>query len=109
MRGALVNLEDRIRVHQERIEVLRGHIKDHMSQIEHLQNLPEEPDVEPAVIWFEKTFADGRTYTYAAVKADGLWYTSGPRTPKGYTWENLMTWVGVGTEVWLATDFKELL
>lgn len=33
-------------------------------------------------------------YRYAAIKAKGLWYTTGPRSPKGYTWDELTAWLG---------------
>lgn len=31
-------------------------------------------------------------YEYAAIRVNGTWYTTGPRSPKGYTWEELIGW-----------------
>lgn len=80
-----------------------------------LEALPEEPiveDGEPNVIWFTKVFQNGsREYTYAACKAgDGLWYTTGPNTPKGYSWEALVEWMydGSSCNAWHAVGYDEL-
>lgn len=96
---------DRLRVQADRLE----------AKVARLEALPDEPLVdegEPNVIWFTKVFQNGSNlYTYSAVKAgDGLWYTSGPNTPKGYLWEALIEWIADGTEyqVWWAKDFEEL-
>jgi hypothetical protein len=60
-----------------------------------------------AVIIFDKRFDryNGRElgfwskpYFYAAIKADGLWSTTGPRAPKSYTWDELIKWMGDGVE-----------
>ena len=49
---------------------------------------------ENSVIRFQKTFVKGGTkYTYAAIKAGGLWYTTGPKSPKGYTWNEFTAWL----------------
>jgi hypothetical protein len=88
------------------------------AQLAAIESLPPEPVVEPEddanVIWFVKRFSDGgRPYTYAAVKAnDGLWYTTGPRAPKGYTWERLITWIQEGetepVSVWHAREWNRI-
>ena len=31
-------------------------------------------------------------YEYAAIRVNGMWFTTGPRSPKGYTWEELTGW-----------------
>jgi hypothetical protein len=47
-----------------------------------------------AVIRFRKQFKpDGKLYAYAAIKCEDGWYTSGPRTPKGYSWDELVAWL----------------
>lgn len=81
-------------------------------------SLPSEPNVEdpdePNVIWFRKPFIEGgKAYTYAAVKAgDELWYTTGPKSPKGYTWASLIEWIADGNdgsiEVWSAEAWELL-
>jgi hypothetical protein len=58
-------------------------------------------DIHPdnTVIRFRKRFPNGTVnYRYAAIKADGLWFTTGPKAPKGFTWEQLTTWMGDGVE-----------
>lgn len=81
-----------------------------------LKNLPEEPvfeDGEPSVIWFNRKFSrsGAKYYTYAAVRTDdGKWYTTGPRTPKGYDWAELIQWIREyeAVEVWTATEYEAL-
>lgn len=60
-----------------------------------------------AVITFTKRFPGGTVdYNYAAIKTIHhnvgedveLWYTTGPKAPKGYTWEELTKWMGNGVE-----------
>jgi hypothetical protein len=67
------------------------------------------PDHENGtVIAFEKFYpaADGHvtlvvagepqpasSYSYAAIRARGLWYTTGPKVTKGYPWEELLRWI----------------
>jgi hypothetical protein len=101
---------------EERIARHRGQADYAEQQLAKLEALPDEPEVEgdePNVIWFTKVFQNGsREYTYAAVKAgDRLWYTSGPNTPKGYTWEALVEWIydGRSAEVWHATGYEQLI
>lgn len=84
------------------------------AEIARLESLPEEPDANPAIVYFRKDFG-GRDYDYAAVKAgDGLWYTTGPKSPKGYTWESLVGFIypdGVDpaeVEVWVVSDLERL-
>lgn len=49
------------------------------------------------VIRFEKVFVEGgKAYSYAAIKAAGLWFTTGPKSPKGYTWIELCLWLVSG-------------
>jgi hypothetical protein len=73
------------------------------AELDRLYRLPDEPVVEddaPNVIYFQKRFSpNSRLYDYAAIKAsDGLWYTTGPQSPKGYTWDRLVEWMFDGHE-----------
>lgn len=85
-------------------------------RIEFLMSLPDEPvttDPDGAlVLWFERRFGGrGKVYTYAVVKAgDGLWYTTGPQSPKGYTWDQFVTWLMEDETVvlWQATEFEPI-
>lgn len=84
-------------------------------RIEILSTIPDEPlfeDGEPTVIWFNRKFhPHSDIYTYASVRAgDGLWYSTGPTAPKGYTWEKLYQWIVQDTHatIWVATTWEQL-
>jgi hypothetical protein len=99
---------------RRRIENLDSTAARLQAKLDLMEAIPEEPDGEVNVLYFEKHFGDGKTYTYAAVrvKENGLWYTTGPSSPKGYTWEQLWVWMhdkgGVPSGVWLASEMVEL-
>jgi hypothetical protein len=100
---------------EARLERHRREAARFEQQLALLDELPEEPEVEddePNVIWFTKVFQNGsRTYIYGACKADdGLWYTTGPNTPKGFTWDRLIEWIydGKEAEVWHAVAYESL-
>lgn len=53
-----------------------------------------EDHEDKTVIAFRAMFVpNGRVYDYSAIRAEGLWYTTGPRTPKGFTWAELIAWM----------------
>jgi hypothetical protein len=53
--------------------------------------------VDGTIVQFWKQFTvGGREYMYAAIRADGKWYTTGPKSPKGYTWEEFTLWLVSG-------------
>lgn len=69
---------------------------------EWLATLPAEPGSDSQanpplvpVIYFRHQFKGSpKSYQYAALKCeDGLWYTTGPKSPKGYTWHELLLWL----------------
>jgi hypothetical protein len=70
---------------------------------------------EPAngtVYKIERRFEQfGKGYTYAAVRADGMWYITGTRGEalSSMTWERLKTWVGKHSRVWVMTAREELV
>jgi len=35
----------------------------------------------------------GAVFNYAAIRVNGIWYTTGPKSPKGYPWEELLSWL----------------
>lgn len=79
-----------------------------------IESLPGEPVVdgdETPVIYFRKTFNGIRNYDYAAIKvSNGLWYTTGPSSPKGYSWDELVEFITQGEEVqiYVATEWTEI-
>lgn len=68
--------------------------------IEEAMRFGEDDYPEGTVIKFRKQFVEGgEKYRYAAIKANGLWYTTGPKSPKGYTWDELVAWLSQGVQV----------
>ena len=68
--------------------------------------LPYEPedivgdDINPAdVLNAMRQQLGTRTYNYAAIRSGGLWYTTGPKSPKGFEWEELIDWLDSGYPV----------
>jgi hypothetical protein len=71
----------------------------------------ETNEVIPPIIYFKKRFAPGHDphtdapkstldgYFYVFIRVDqgenrkGRWYGTGPKAPKGYTWDELMHWL----------------
>jgi len=98
------------------IVALTRTIERAQAKIDFLASLPSEPAVDEdgvAVIYFRKKFSrGGRPYDYAAIKAgDGKWYTTGPASPKGYTWAMLIKWMIDGhpdIEILVATEWVTL-
>ena len=79
------------------------------------ENLLRFPQQEDDVIFFRKMFANGVTYTYAAVafELNGRieWATTAPKSPKYYTTEQLIEWMyadyGI-EELWVATEWTRV-
>jgi hypothetical protein len=59
-----------------------------------LEVLGDDDFTDGTVFKFDKVFVtDGKVYAYAVIKANGLWYTTGPKSPKGYSWEEFLLWL----------------
>lgn len=73
---------------------LRAQLNAIAEELARLEDRPEEPP-PGSVIRFNMQFNGyGTVYDYAALHAgDGKWYTTGPRSPKGYTWDELLDWM----------------
>jgi hypothetical protein len=81
---------------------------------------PKELDFgdEAAVIWFKKSFAGVRYYTYTGVRAAGRWYLSGPKQlGKWYTWDAMMAFIfqeyedgrtDLEPEIWFASEWTKV-
>lgn len=85
------------------ITALQRTIERAQAKIDYLASLPDEPEVDEdgvAVIFFKKTFHHGgRTYDYAAIKSrNGRWNTTGPQSPKDYSWKQLVKWIKDGND-----------
>lgn len=81
-----------------RVTALRRQMAAIAEELTRLETRPDEPP-KGRVIRFNMRFGGrGPTYDYAAIHAgDDLWYTTGPRSPKGYTWDELLDWMEDGT------------
>lgn len=101
------------------IEAAQHTIARAQAKIDRLMSLPNEPSTEDPdgalVVWFRRRFAiRGQEYTYAAVKAsDGLWYTTGPASPKGYSWDELVQWLydekNEDAVMWVAAEWTPVV
>src|SRR5215207_7663808 len=59
----------------------------------------EDDYEDTCVIRFDKRFTDsGRVYSYTAIKCGDQWYTSGPKAPGPYSWEQLARFLSQGVE-----------
>jgi hypothetical protein len=85
-----VLLAEALRLKEEQAELDR--------KLQLVQEYGEDVYEYGAVFTFDKQFTPtGIAYTYAVIKAyDGKWYTTGPRSPKGYTWQELAVWLVSG-------------
>lgn len=89
---------------EETILMLSGKLSDRHAQLRKLSMFPIEDlfseDAPQPVISFEKHFPHDpdRIYSYGAMRADGLWYVTGSRSPNGVTWAELIDWMGLGVD-----------
>lgn len=78
-----------------RITRLATQIEALQAEMARLATLPIEPKDETATVTFSVQFSgQGPVYTYAARKARGKWFTTGPQgggTPR--TWDSLVGWI----------------
>ena len=95
----------------KKIERLRRQINYLYDEIEKRERFPEDNFKEGTVIKYRKRFTPGGiNYRYAAIKVNGLWFTTGPRSPKGYTWDELTEWMDDGVQkIRVATGWTRIL
>lgn len=103
-----------------------------LAEADRIDNLPSEPrsgvhylgkkkaerlGTQPTdidVVWWTMVFKGGRQrYVYAAVRTpDGRWSTTGPRSPKSYTWDDLIAWIDRESqdvvEIYLGTVWDQI-
>lgn len=79
-----------------------------------LEGRPEEPEVEGGdlpVIRFDLRMGGTAVYSYAAIKCEGGWFTTGPQSPKFASWDELMDFIDRHTLVdglWVGTEWVAL-
>lgn len=82
-------------------------IERYSEQLAQLDRFGEDDFEDGDVLRFDKKFHQrGQVYSYAAIKANGLWYTTGPNSPKAYTWDELVQFLP--DEVWYVTEYEKL-
>jgi hypothetical protein len=52
-----------------------------------------DPDDFELAVQNAETVMAGAVFSYAAIRVNGIWYTTGPKSPKGYPWEELLSWL----------------
>jgi hypothetical protein len=98
------------KVKQSQAEGIKLRIRMLKKELKRLESRPAEPEEDGNVITFQKQFAAGGiVYSYAALKAKGLWYTTGPKSPKGYTWDELLDFIGDDNRIYLVTEATPLI
>jgi hypothetical protein len=66
--------------------------RDRLAELERLKDYPDEPK-NIATITFELLMGN-RNYRFGAIKANGLWYTTGKTVQAhGVTWTELVDWM----------------
>lgn len=79
----------------DRISNIERRIQELEAEKERLLALPQDDFDNGAVITFTKHYSySNKSYIYAAIKSNGRWYTTGPKSPKAYTWYELLSWLG---------------
>jgi hypothetical protein len=97
-RKSSMSRKDALKRKSEALDRQRRALEEELTRLE---NRPGEPPdyskTRPAIITFSKQFGqfafDKYTYSYAFIRAAGKWYGTGPKAPKGYTWDELMDWL----------------
>jgi hypothetical protein len=100
---------------------LKAKRKELQAELDKFPAFPPEPDNEPAVVYFTKTFGRGATkkqYTYHAFRSDlngtgapHKWiiqYDGPGRRPGPKTWEDLCIFVGEGGDAKRIAIFGEV-
>jgi hypothetical protein len=79
-------------------ELLTKQIEKVSTQIATLSRFPDEdPYVDGTQLRFKRNFPGGdQVYTYGAIRANDVWYTTGARGLNGVTWGALVNWLGLG-------------
>lgn len=97
----------------EQIQALKEELRKTQVKLDKLQygRWGKEP-ANGTVFKIERRYERlGVGYTFAAVKASGLWYITGTKSEstRCYTWEELQAWAGKYSRVWKMTVAEELV
>lgn len=97
----------------DEINALKSQIADLTKKLEKVEHgrMGKEP-ANGTVFKIEKRFSSsGPKYSYAAIRADGMWYLTGTSGAgiRSYTWEGLKKFVGDYSRVWAMNPKEELV
>ncbi len=97
----------------DEINALKSQIADLTKKLEKVEHgrMGKEP-ANGTVFKIEKRFSSGGPkYSYAAIRADGMWYLTGTTGAgiRDYTWEGLKKFVGEYSRVWVMNPKEELV
>jgi hypothetical protein len=91
-----------------RQDALRRQLAAIAEELDRLSSRPDEPRAGTVIQFAMQFQLHSTVYDYAAIKAgDGLWYTTGPRSPKGYTWDELLDWMEGNTTGFMVLSPKK--
>lgn len=83
-----------------------------LDRVRQLDRYGEDDWEDGVVIRFDYQFqGHGTVYSYAAIKSNGLWYSTGPRAPKAYKWDELTSWFAEAAnevEVKVVTEYCDI-
>ncbi len=91
-------VEQQIIYHQSMIESLIAR-----AEKEDKYGFLYEYEEDDHVVFFRLAFAPmfNKYYTYAAIRTNELWYSTGPKAPKGFTTAEMIKW-------WTDNDVQEV-
>jgi len=101
-----------------RLTFIEKRINQLQAELDNILRFGEDDWPNGTILYFEKRFnTHGRLYSYTALKCkvgdynplEGrAWYTSGPKAPGPYTWEQLSEFMSQGVDkVWFVTALEE--
>lgn len=95
---------------QAQVERLRARADIMEARAWALDEFGEDDFDDEDVLMFKKRFSPiSKLYTYAAVKAEGLWYVTGTRQRNPLTWKQLVEFISEGCdELWQCTEFEPI-
>lgn len=79
------------------IDALTKQLAKRTAQLTELERYPaEDPYSDGDALEFKKQYpGDDTRYSFYAVRANGLWFTTGKRGPQGVPWAKLTDWMGL--------------
>jgi hypothetical protein len=77
-------------------EFLRAEAERMLQRAAILEQVPRIDNFEDGtILYFEKAY-QGHNYKYVAVRVVGTWHVSGPKSPNGVFWNELIDFIGIG-------------